>query len=221
MTDPAWLAAIAARLPELPAARRSRYMTAWGLSAYDAGVITSSREFADYFESAVQAGSAAGAGELGAPAIPPKAIANWVTGELARLLNLHAGTPRGNVERSPVGPGGLVELIRLVAAGEISATNAKEALAAAFETGEPPVAIVAARGYRQISDADTLGRLVDEVVAANPAAVADFHAGKSQALGFLVGQVMKASHGQANAGMARAALRERLDRRAGPPGETR
>jgi len=109
-----------------------------------------------------------------------------------------------------VRPGELVELVRRVTAGELSGTNAKEVFAAHAADGSTVASVIEARGFRQISDASTLGSIIDDVIAANPKAVADHRSGKP-ALGFLVGQVMKATRGQANAAIVQAAVRERLD----------
>jgi aspartyl-tRNA(Asn)/glutamyl-tRNA(Gln) amidotransferase subunit B len=193
--EPAWLEAIRSSLPELPAARRGRYRDAFGLSAYDAAVIVSDPDAGALFDATLSAG----------PGLDPKQVANWVTGEYLRLRNA-AGSPIA------VSPSELAWLIAEVGSGAISRANAREAFAAHAETGEGAAAIVAARGFRQISDAGALAAVVDEVLAANPAAVADYRAGKAQAVGFLVGQVMKATRGQANAALAQAAVRERLDR---------
>jgi aspartyl-tRNA(Asn)/glutamyl-tRNA(Gln) amidotransferase subunit B len=111
-----------------------------------------------------------------------------------------------------VDPAELAALIKLVADGAISGTNAKEVFAEHFASGARAASIIDARGFRQISDAGALGAAIDEVLAANPGAVADYRAGKAAAVGFLVGQVMKATRGQANAGMVQTALRERLDK---------
>jgi len=204
-TDPAWLAVIAARIPELPAARRARYVADLGLSPYDAGVLTASREMADFFEAAVAAGA-------GRPApVPAKAVANWATGELSRLLNAAAATPRGRIDRCGISPADLAELAGLVDGGEISGTSAKEALAVAFETGATPASVVSARGMRRISDTAALAAIVDAALGEHPAAVADYRAGKAQAVGFLVGQVMKQTRGQADAALVGAAIRARLD----------
>ena len=199
--DAAWLEAIRADLPELAASRRARYAADLGLTPHDAGVITATREMADYFEAAAAA----------VPAVAPKAVANWVTGELSRLVNAAAGTPRGRIEACGVAPADLAALVALVEAGEVSGTNAKEALAAAFASGERPVAVVEARGLGRIADGATLHAEVDAVLAANPAAVEDYRAGKAQAAGFLVGQVMKRTGGRADAAAVRAALQARLD----------
>ena len=194
LTSPEWLAEIKARLPELPSERRTRYREVLGLSAYDAEVLINDSAAAALFEGAVASAGPASA----------KAVANLVTGEYLRLLKTSAGPNR-------VDPSELAELTRIVGAGEVSATTAKEVFSQHFASGEKVSAIIEARGFRQISDAGALGTAIDGVLAANPAAVADYRAGKEAAVGFLVGQVMKATRGQANAAMVQVALRERLD----------
>jgi aspartyl-tRNA(Asn)/glutamyl-tRNA(Gln) amidotransferase subunit B len=194
--DPAWLDELRAALPELPAARRARYVDAFGLSAYDAGVLVADRDAATLFEAAIEADAS----------LATKSVANWVTGEYLRLRN--AALAEAPVD---VVPTELAGLVRLVDEGAISRANAKEAFAAHATTGAPVAAIVAERGYRQISDTGVVGSAVDEVLAANPNAVADYKAGKTQAIGFIVGQVMKATRGQADAGVVQALVRERLD----------
>jgi aspartyl-tRNA(Asn)/glutamyl-tRNA(Gln) amidotransferase subunit B len=192
--DPAWLERLRAGLPELPAARRDRYIEALGLSAYDAGVLTNDPDATALFEAT-----------LGAePTLDAKAAANWVTGEYLRLRKTGEGPVR-------VDPRELAALIRLVEDGSISRSNAKEVLEQHALDGAAVADIVAARGLRQINDAAALATTVDEVLAANPAAVADLRAGKGQAIGFLVGQVMKATRGQANAALVQQTVRERLE----------
>ncbi len=194
--DPAWLDRLRAGLPELPAARRTRYAAAFGLSAYDASVLVADRDAATLFESTLEADAA----------LAPKSVANWVTGEYLRLRN---AAPPG--EPISVAPAELAALVRLIDHGGISRANAKETLAAHAATTAPVASIVAERGYQQISDTGVVGSAVDEVLAANPNAVADYRAGKTQVVGFLVGQVMKATRGQADAGVVQAVVRERLD----------
>ncbi len=196
LTSAEWLAEIKARLPELPATRRTRYQRQHGLSAYDADVLVNDAAATVLFEGALAAG----------PGLSPKLVANWVTGEYMRLAKGEGGAS-GSVD-----PAELAALIKLVADGAVSGTNAKEVLAAHFASGANVAVIVESRGFRQISDAGALGTAIDAVLAASPAAVADYRAGKGPAVGFLVGQVMKATRGQANAAMVQAALRERLDK---------
>ena len=191
--DPAWLEALRARLPELPGARRERYQGTYGLGAYDAGVLVADPDATRLFEAVLAADEA----------LDAKQVANWVTGEYLRLRNQAS-------DAIAVDPAELGRLIRLVVDGAISRANGREVLELHVASGDAVVDIVAARGFRQISDAGAVGAAVDKVLAGNPAAVADFRAGKAQAVGFLVGQVMKATRGQANAAVVQAAVRERL-----------
>jgi aspartyl-tRNA(Asn)/glutamyl-tRNA(Gln) amidotransferase subunit B len=195
VTTPEWLAEICARLPELPAVRRTRYQTEFGLSAYDASVLVNDAAATALFEGALAAGTG----------VPAKLLANWVTGEYMRLA-------KGEGSNGSVEPAQLAALVKLVADGAISGTNAKQVFAEHYSSGTAVAAIVEARGFRQISDAGALGAAIDTVLAANPAAVADYRAGTTAVVGFLVGQVMKATRGQANAAMVQAALSERLDK---------
>jgi aspartyl-tRNA(Asn)/glutamyl-tRNA(Gln) amidotransferase subunit B len=192
--DSAWLAGVADALPELPAARRARYRDDLGLSPYDAAVLVADRDATELFEATLAA----------APALDAKPVANWVTGEYLRLRNA-AGT-----EVVTIAPVELAAVIGAVARGEISRAQAREVLDVHAATGAAATAIITERGFRQISDEGSLAKAVDEVLAANPAAVADFHAGKAQAIGFLVGQVMKATGGQANAALVKEAVGARL-----------
>jgi aspartyl-tRNA(Asn)/glutamyl-tRNA(Gln) amidotransferase subunit B len=195
---PAWTANIRARLPELPRARRRRFVDQYSLSPYDAELLTVSRATADYYEEAVRHFDR------------PKLIANWMTGELFRLLNA-SNLEIGNSKVSPVG---LADLVKLIDSGTISTRAAKDVFERMFQTGEPANKVVEAMGLTQISDAAALERLVDEAIVANPKSVEDYKAGKAQALGFLVGQVMKASRGKANPGLVNSLLRARLDNQA-------
>jgi aspartyl-tRNA(Asn)/glutamyl-tRNA(Gln) amidotransferase subunit B len=192
----AWLDELAGSMPELPAARRARYASTMALTAYDASVLVADPDATALFEATLAADEA----------VTPKAAANWVTGEYLRLR-------KAAPVDAPVTVSGteLAALIRMVDAGELSRANAKEVLEAHATDGSSVAAVVAERGFRQISDTAALGTVVDEAIAANPAAVADYRAGKQQAIGFLVGQVMKATRGQANAAIVQAAVRERLD----------
>ncbi|MFI5254678.1 MAG: Asp-tRNA(Asn)/Glu-tRNA(Gln) amidotransferase subunit GatB [Candidatus Limnocylindrales bacterium] len=197
--DRAWLTSIEATLPELPAARRTRYQDRLGLSAYDAAVLTAEPLAGALFEGALAAD----------PGGDAKALANWVTGESLRLLRPDAAA--ATLAQPPaIDPGELARLVRLVTAGSLSGTNAKQVLEAHAGGGGSVDAIVARLGLRQINDPAALAVLVDQVLAQHPAAVAEVRAGKTQAVGFLVGQVMKASRGQANAEAVRALLEARL-----------
>lgn len=192
---PAWVQQIRESLPELPAERRRRYMEEFGLSAYDAGVLTANRATGAYFEEAASAYDG-----------DPKIVANWVTGELFRVLN-ETGTP---IEESPIKPTALVELLKIVDAGVISASKARDVFQAMIETGKGAKEIVEERGLQQISDEEKLLSIIDSVLKENQQAVEDYLGGKETAITFLIGQVMRATRGQANPGMVRPLLEKRL-----------
>jgi aspartyl-tRNA(Asn)/glutamyl-tRNA(Gln) amidotransferase subunit B len=194
----AWVEELRTALPELPAARRSRYVEQLGLSVYDAGVLTADVTLADYFDAVVGAG------------VSPKAAANWVTGEFSRLLNQHAAE---GLRASGVAlrPEGLAELIGEVEGGRVSATNAKEVLARTFVSGESPLDVIRAEGLAQVSDAGLIGREVSAVLDEFPSQVAEYRGGKQQIYGFLVGQVMKRTAGRADARLVNEELRRQLD----------
>ena len=193
-----WLGARTAALPELPDARRERFAQDFRLSPQDAELLTAERATADYFETA----AAAAGGQS------PKAVANWLTGELFRLLNDTGETLEAAAIR--LQPEYLGEIAALVAEGTISGTVAKQVFEECFRTGHAPRAIVEAQGLKQISDTSALTALAREVIAANPKVVDDYHRGKTQSIKFLVGQIMRASKGQANPQIAEKALAEEL-----------
>jgi len=193
-----WVEQIRMGIPELPDARRRRFISEYGLTAYDAGLLTDSRPVADYFEQAVTAGQSRG--------IDPKTIANWISGELFRLL--HAADV--SITAVKVSPEQFVELIALVKDKVITMSTGKRVLETMFNTGKDANAIVAEEELAQISDADTLSPIVDEVIAGNPDAVAQYQAGKESVLRFLVGQVMRATRGKADPNLAADLLRRKL-----------
>jgi aspartyl-tRNA(Asn)/glutamyl-tRNA(Gln) amidotransferase subunit B len=199
--DAGWLAGIRDGLPELPGAQRARYRQLLGLSAYDAAVLVADADAGRLFEATLAA----------VPGLEAKPVANWVTGDYLRMRNA-ASSP------ILVDPAALGALVRRVGDGSINRSSGQKVLEAHVETGDSIEAIVARLGLAQISDAGALGPIVDQVLAANPAAAADVRAGKPQAIGFLVGQVMKATRGQANAAVAQGAIRERLDAAGGGEG---
>jgi aspartyl-tRNA(Asn)/glutamyl-tRNA(Gln) amidotransferase subunit B len=189
-----WLGRIRAAMPELPAARRVRFIQAYGLREYDAGVLTATRVLGDYFEQAAQS-----AGD-------PRAAAHWVMGDLAAALK-EAGK---DVSESPVSAENLGRLVRLIAQGKISGKLAKGIFPKMFEASEPPEAVIEREGLAQISDEGALARIIDEIIAANPKQVEQYRGGKTTVIGFFVGQVMKATRGQANPAMVDKVLREKL-----------
>ncbi|MFO7170300.1 MAG: Asp-tRNA(Asn)/Glu-tRNA(Gln) amidotransferase subunit GatB [Chloroflexota bacterium] len=189
-----------AELPELPDARRARFIAEYQLTPYDATTLTAERGVADYFEETVAAVRGVGA--------TPKDAANWTTGELFRLLK-ETGESLDEV-RGRFPPAYIAEVIDLLAKGTITRTTAKEVFEISFRSGQPPAQIVAERGLAVIGAGDALAALAREVIAANPKAVAEYRGGKQTAIKFLVGQIMKATKGQANPQAAQAALEEAL-----------
>ena len=180
--DPQWVAAVRAELPELPEARKRRFMAVSGLPERDAALLADDQDVASFFEAAAAAAENA------------KAAANWIMGALAhRMKTLGVG-----IAGAKVTPAALGALIRLVDAGTISNTVARDVFERMADTGRAPEAIVEAEGLSQIGDAGELELVVRQTLAENPAAVGKYRAGKTGALGFLVGQVMRATRGQAN-----------------------
>lgn len=188
----AWLNRVKAEMPELPADKRARFMDQYGVREYDATVLTLTREMCDFFERAAKSSQ------------DPKGVANWVTGELTGALK---GRP---IAESPVSPEHIGELVTLIHTGEISGKLAKEIFAKMFETGESARVIMEREGLKQISDAGALGKIIDTVIAANPKQVEQYKSGKTAVAGFLVGQIMKASKGQANPAAVNELLKEKL-----------
>jgi len=189
-----WVAEIRASLPELPAARRLRFVTAYGLTPYDASLLTSSKPMAGFFEETVR---------LGAPA---KAAANWILGDFSRLLN----ADRKEIEHSSVKPAHVQELIQLIDSGVISGKMAKETFEIMYREHDPGPALTALKGSSQISGDAELEAIADQVIAENAQSVADFKAGKERALKFLIGQGMKISKGRANPQRLEASLRAKI-----------
>ncbi|MEN9937467.1 MAG: hypothetical protein RLZZ387_4046 [Chloroflexota bacterium] len=189
-----------AELPELPDARRARFVQEYGLSPLDAETLTVEREVSDYFERVAAAARAVGS--------TPKEAANWTSGELFRLLK-ETGEELADIAPR-FGPEQIAEVIDLLAKGTITRTTAKEVFEASFRTGQRPADIVAERGLAVISGGDALATLAREVVASNPKAVADYRGGKQATIKFLVGQVMKATKGQASPQAAQEALEAAL-----------
>lgn len=189
-----WVDELRTRLPELPDAKRDRYAREYGLSPYDAVQLTSSVATSTFFERSV------------ALYPKPKVVANWVQGELFRILN-DAGI---ELEESHATPESLVEVLGLVDDGTITQAVAKQVFEEAVKAGAAPKTIVAERGLTQISDTGELEQAVADAIAANPQAVADYRAGKQAAIGFLTGQVMKATRGKASPGAVNEILRKQL-----------
>ncbi len=185
-----WLA----ELPELPAAKRHRYAESLGLSIYDARVLTDERPMAEYFEAAVAAGG------------DPKAVANWVTGDIAAHVNAN----RLSIAELPLGPAQLAEMVQLIEAGTISGKIAKDLLPELLEKGGSVAAIVDSRGLGMISDPAAIAAIVAELLAAHPEEVEAFRGGKNKLQGFFVGQLMKRTGGRADPKLANRILSEQL-----------
>jgi len=186
--------ALASALPELPDDIRDRLMGEYGLSAYDASVITEERDTARYYEAASDGRDR-------------KLVANWMTVELFGALNKSGKS----LENCPISPEKLGELVDLISDGTISGRIAKDVFADMFETGKGAAAIVDEKGLKQVSDSGAIEALIDQVLAANQDKVDDYRGGKDKLFGFFVGQVMKESGGQANPGMVNQILRSKLD----------
>ncbi len=198
LVDEPLLARARAALPELPRPRAARYQRDLGLSPYDAGLLVGDRALADYFDRAL---AAAGGGPERA-----KKVANWIIGELSRLMN---ETGRGPADWK-VTPAALAEVVRLVEAGAVSGAGAKQVVEALFREGGDPGAVIALRGLAQLSDAGAIEAAVDRVLAASPAEVERHRSGKKDLTGFFVGQVMKALGAAGNPGVVRALLQKKL-----------
>jgi len=194
--DRAWIEKIRARLPELPEARRDRFMTQYGLPLYDANILIGSKAMADYFEDCV---TLAGPGKA-------KAVSNWLLGDFSRLLN----ATNTEIENAKISPKHLADMLVLVDSGAVSGPTAKAVLEEMFQTGKTASGIVSEKKLGQISDASEVREVVKRVMADNGGAVTDYTSGKQQALTFLIGQVMKATRGRANPGVVKEIIVQEL-----------
>ncbi len=194
--DAAWIESVRRDLPELPAARRQRFVTQWGLKEQSAQVLTASRPLADYFEATA---TAAGDGQ---------AAANWIETEILRKLN----EQKIDIGVVPLKPERLGTLVRLVRDGTISGKIAKEVFEVIYDTGKDPDEVVRERGLAQVSDEGAILQAIEAVIAGNPDQYSKYRAGKTALLGYFVGQVLKATGGTANPALVSRLLKERLDR---------
>ncbi|MFC4077626.1 Asp-tRNA(Asn)/Glu-tRNA(Gln) amidotransferase subunit GatB [Salinithrix halophila] len=192
--DESWREKIRTTLPELPDARRERYMEQYGLSSYDAALLTSTKKTADFFDQVTAAGAES------------KAAANWISGELLGYLN----TQGKELEETAITAESLAGMIGLIEKGTISNSIGKKVFKELIEKGGDPAGIVEEKGWVQISDEGKLQEVVSEIVAANPQSVTDLKNGKDRALGFLVGQVMKATKGKANPKLVNELIRKEI-----------
>lgn len=190
-----WVERVRAELPELPDAKRQRYVDAYGLPDYDAEVLTADRELAAYFEQTVDLFN------------QPKVVSNWVMGDLMRELNRHHITP----DQAPVTPVHLAGMLKLVDDGTISGKIAKTVFDEMYQSGQQAQEVVEAKGLVQMNDSSELESLIREVLASNPSQVEEYRGGKQKVMGFFVGQTMKATQGKANPKMVNELLRQMLD----------
>jgi aspartyl-tRNA(Asn)/glutamyl-tRNA(Gln) amidotransferase subunit B len=193
-----WVNEIQTRLPELPNAKRARYMNELSLSAYDAGVLSAERNVADYFDAAANAGKEKN--------VSPKAIANWLTGEIFARLE-------GDISDLKISPAQLAALISRVNDNTINSTQAKSALLEMMTTGKDADAVIQEKGLAQVSDRAPLENAALQVLENNPKEVQSYLNGKETVLNFLVGQLMKATKGQANPALAREIMTEKLEQK--------
>lgn len=192
-----WVESVKAKLPELPEARRERFIREYGLTSYDAGLITNSKANADYYEESVKISKE----------VSPKEIANWLNGEVTRIMN--ANDIDIEQFRDKVSPRRLIELIQS-SHGKVNAVTAKAVLDEMFKTGRSADEIIQKSGISQISDTGELEKIATEVIKSNVQPVADYKAGKEAAFKFLIGQVMKASKGRANPQVVNEVLKKKL-----------
>ncbi len=207
VVEQAWVEEIKARLPELPDAKVARYVARLGLDPHDARLLAADRQVAEYFEAAVSAAAqASGPTTVGPTATSPKTIANWITGELFRLMNA-AGV---GIEAMRVTPQALVELLELVNSGQVNLNSAKKVFEVMFETGRRAGEVVQELGLTQVSDADALAEAVKAVLTRHPAEVARYRAGEEKLFGWLMGQAMRETKGKGNPAMMRRLLEAAL-----------
>lgn len=195
--DEAWKERVFSEIPELPDARKKRYIEELGLPEYDAGVLTNSKQMADFFETAIDHGA------------DMKQVSNWLMGEVSAYMNKHLK----ELNDLSITPEALAKMINLIADGTISSKIAKKVFAELVEKGGNPEQIVKDKGLVQISDTGQLTEVISKILDENEQSVTDYKNGKGRALGFLVGQVMKATKGQANPPMVNKILLEEMDKR--------
>jgi aspartyl-tRNA(Asn)/glutamyl-tRNA(Gln) amidotransferase subunit B len=193
--DEAWIDQIRSNLPELPDEKRTRFVEVYGLPAYDAQVLTSSRALADFFEACVK------------DFPQPKTVSNWVMGSILATLKVQNKT----IEETPVSPRRLAELLRLIDSGVISGKIAKGVYDEMVSSGKPAETIVQEQGLVQVTDADAITEVVRQVLDDHQKEVAEYQGGKTKLFGFFVGQVMKATRGKANPKMVNEILKKKLE----------
>ncbi len=192
--DQAWIEDVKSSLTELPLEKRERFIRDYQIPPYDAGVLTSSRALADYFE------------EVAKLSGKPKIAGNWVMGDVLRFLN----EEKRDIRECPVPPRALAEMIQLIEDGTISGKMAKDIIVEMYRTGRPPKMIIEEKGIVQITDEDALAKIIAEVIAANPAQLEQYRGGKEKLFGYFVGQVMKVTQGKANPQLINELLKKML-----------
>ncbi len=185
-------------MPELPEARKHRFMDGYGLSDYDAELLTSRKDVADYFESALKVHS------------NPKAISNWIVGDLFRVIKQRKLDEKLSISSWPVAAEHLGEMVRMIDEGKISGKIAKTLFEEMLAKPVSPATLVKEKGLEQVSDLSSIETDVDQVLAAHPEQVEEFRSGKDKVFGFLVGQVMKATKGKANPKIVNEILRKKI-----------
>jgi len=196
--DKKWIEEIQASLPELPEARKERFIAQYGLRLYDADLLTSRRDVADYFEAAVKTHS------------NPKAIGNWIVGEIFRVIKERKLDENLCITTWPIPPNHLAEMVRMIDEGKISGKMAKRLFEVMLERGESPEKIAQEKGLEQVTDTGSIEKVVDQVLADYSQQASDFRSGNQKIFGFFVGQVMKATQGTANPKMVNEILRKKL-----------
>lgn len=192
--DNEWIEAVKKSLPELPLEKRERFVRDYQIPPYDAGVLTSSRALADYFE------------EVARLSGKPKIASNWVMGDVLRFLN----EDKRDIKECPILPRSLAEMILIIEAGTISGKMAKDIIVEMYRTGKPPKTIIEEKGMVQITDEAALEKTIAGVIAANPTQLEQYRAGKEKLFGYFVGQVMKATEGKANPQLINELLKKML-----------
>ena len=196
MVDEAWMAKIREELPELPQAKRERFMKEYQIPAYDAGVLTADKALALYYEDVVKLCG------------KPKQASNWVMGDVLRFLN----EEKRDIRQCPITAKSLADMISLIEEGAISGKMAKDVIDDMYKTGKPPQDIIKEKGLVQITDEGELVKTITAIIEANPKQLADYRGGKEKLFGFFVGQVMKATQGKANPQLVNDLLKKMLAR---------
>jgi len=194
IVDVAWIDKIRADMPELPQAKRERFISEYQIPAYDAGVLTSEKALAQYYE------------EVVAICAKPKQASNWLMGDVMKFLNEDKKT----IRECPITAASLAEMINLIDAGTISGKMAKDIVEEMYQSGKNPREVIAEKGMVQITDEAALAKTISSIIDANPQQLADYRAGKEKLFGFFVGQVMKATQGKANPQIVNDLLKKML-----------